>query len=135
MLLLRWISFLSKGSAFHLQEQKENEVKEGVYCQGYLNKWLKGVEDMWQCGTAYGHEQHWHPQNKKSRNPTSTAKEDKLTLNLYLADTLLLFGNEWHDFTVYAGPQIPRGDVKSMISMFLHMDFSKIILVLVKTQE
>lgn len=24
-------------------QQRENKVKEGVYCQGYLNKWLKGV--------------------------------------------------------------------------------------------
>lgn len=37
-------------------QQRENEVKEGVYYQGYLNKWLKGVEDVWQCGTLYGHE-------------------------------------------------------------------------------
>lgn len=39
--------------------------------------------------------------------------------HIYLADTILLFGNEWHDFTVSAGPQIPRGDVNSLISRFL----------------
>lgn len=40
-------------------QQRENRDKEGVYCQGYLNKWLKGVEDVWQCGkvtTLYSHE-------------------------------------------------------------------------------
>lgn len=115
-------------------QQRENKVKEGMYCPDYLNKWLKGVEDVWQCGTVYGHEQHWHPQHKKSIN-SKGSQALWLTLNLYPADTLLLFGNEWHDFTVYAGPQIPRQDVNSMISMFLHMDLSKIILVLVKIQE
>lgn len=39
-------------------QQRENKVKEGVYCPDYLNKWLKGVEDVWQCDTVYGHEQH-----------------------------------------------------------------------------
>lgn len=52
-------------------QERENKDKEGVYCQGYLNKWLKGVEDAWQCGkvtTLYGQEWHWHLQNKKRRD-------------------------------------------------------------------
>lgn len=40
-------------------QQRENKVKQGVYCQPYLNKWIKGVENVWHCSRVtilYGHE-------------------------------------------------------------------------------
>lgn len=98
-------------------QQRENKVKEGVYCQGYLNKWLKGVDSVAVWHTVWS----WitlTPSKQEKQKAYIKRQAPQLTSNLCLVDTILLFGNEWHDFTVYASPQIPR-DVKSTSSTFL----------------
>lgn len=127
MLLLLRITFLSKESALHLLEHNKEKIKikGGGHCQGYLNKWLKRVEDVLQRNHVL------QPCIVMNKSGTfKTRKAETLLQMQRMSKPLKPLSGRYNSVSwqrtaclyISAGPQIPRGHGKSMISTFVHMD-------------